>query len=163
MTDITPYQPDSTLDLVLERLIDIPVSLVWAAWTQPEHLKEWFCPKPWGVAHCEIDLRPGGAFNTAMQSPEGQLFPNNGCYLEVIPQRRLVFTDALTAGFRPSGASFMTGIVELEPHGTGTKYRAMAFHADVASREKHEAMGFHNGWATALDQLIAYVNAQMLA
>ena len=57
----------------------------------------------------------------------------------------------------------MTGILELEALGSGTKYRAMAIHADVASREKHEAMGFHNGWATALDQLIEHVNAHMRA
>ena len=59
-----PYvlKPDPKLDLVLEREIDVPVDLVWKAWTTPSHLRQWFCPKPWTVSDCTIDLRPGGAF-----------------------------------------------------------------------------------------------------
>lgn len=59
-------------------------------------LKQWFCPAPWSVKHTEIDLRPGGIFKTIMVSPEGQEFPHMGCFLEVVPQEGLVFTDALT-------------------------------------------------------------------
>jgi len=59
------------LDLVLVRVVDVPRHLVWEAWTKPEHLKVWFCPKPWGVSDCEIDLRPGGVFRTTMLSPDG--------------------------------------------------------------------------------------------
>ena len=55
---------DPKLDLVLERVVDVPVHLVWKAWTEPEHLKPWFCPKPWYVSECEIDLRPGGMLRT---------------------------------------------------------------------------------------------------
>jgi len=148
---------NSELDLVLERVIDVPVDLVWAAWTQPEHIVHWFTPRPWTVAKCEIDLRPGGKFNTDMRSPDGQIFPNSGCFLEVVPMKRLVFTDALQPGFRPSAQPFMTAIVELEAEGTGTRYRATALHSSVEQRIKHEEMGFHNGWGTALDQLVAYV------
>src|SRR6266850_1118177 len=78
------HQPDPRLDLVLERIIDVPQELVWAAWTTPEHLKHWFTPVPWKTVDCEIDLRPGGIFRTVMRSPEGQEFPNLGCYLEII-------------------------------------------------------------------------------
>lgn len=147
----------SELDLVLDRIVDVPVELVWAAWTQPEHIVHWFTPRPWTVASCELDLRPGGIFKTDMRSPDGQSFPNVGCVLEVVPHRRLVFTDALGPGFRPTGQPFMTAIISMEPHGTGTRYVATALHADAAARIKHEEMGFHNGWATALDQLVAYV------
>ena len=44
---------DPKLDLVLEREIDVPVELVWKAWTTPEHLREWFVPKPWTITECE--------------------------------------------------------------------------------------------------------------
>ena len=67
---------DPKLDLVLERTIDVPRELVWAAWTQPEHLSQWFTPAPWTVSECGIDLRPGGIFRTVMRSPEGREFPN---------------------------------------------------------------------------------------
>ncbi len=148
---------DPKLDLVLERTIDVPRDLVWLAWTTPEHLSKWFTPAPWSVARCELDVRPGGIFSTTMRSPEGQEFPNVGCYLEVVPKERLVFTDALLPGYRPAAAPFMTAIIEMEDAGTGTLYRATALHHDEAGRKKHEEMGFAEGWGKALDQLVALV------
>ena len=144
------------LDLVLERTIDVAPELVWKAWTVPEHIVKWFTPKPWGTKSAEVDLRPGGKFNIVMLSPEGEEFPNVGCILEVVPNRRLVTTDALTEGYRPSGKPFMSAIIELMPAGKGTLYRATAIHLDEAARKKHEEMGFHNGWSAALDQLVAH-------
>ena len=152
---------DPTLDLMLERSLDVPRHLVWMAWTQPEHLKEWFCPVPWSVSHAEIDLRPGGRFLTTMRSPEGEDHPNVGCFLDVVHEELLVFTDALLPGYRPSGAGFMTGAIQLESVGDGTRYRAMAKHADAAARAKHEEMGFHGGWGTAADLMVAYIKAHL--
>jgi uncharacterized protein YndB with AHSA1/START domain len=54
----------------------------------------------------------------------------------------------------------MTAVVSIEPHEGGTKYTAIAIHKDEDTRKKHEAMGFHEGWATALDQLVAYVRSR---
>jgi uncharacterized protein YndB with AHSA1/START domain len=159
MTPSSNWHADPELDLVLEREIEVPRRLVWAAWTEPEHLKQWFCPRPWGVSHCEIDLRPGGMFHTTMRSPEGEEFPNAGCYLEVVPMERLVWTDALLPGYRPAPEPFMTGVLLLEDKGAGTLYRAIAIHRDVDTRKRHEEMGFHQGWATALDQLVEYSKA----
>lgn len=159
--------PDPRLDLVLERVVDVPPEKVWLAWTDPEHVVKWFTPKPWETVECEIDLRPGGKFYTVMRSPEGEDHPNVGCYLEVVENERLVWTDALGPGWRPVGGakcggaldSSMTGIILLEPHGEGTKYTAIALHGDEDSRAKHEEMGFHEGWGTALDQLVAHVKS----
>jgi uncharacterized protein YndB with AHSA1/START domain len=152
-------KPDPKLDLVLERVVDVPRDLVWAAWTKPEHLRKWFTPAPWTVSDCEIDLRPGGIFRTVMRSPEGKEFPNIGCYLEVVPNERLVWTDALLPGYRPAENPFLTAIITLEVQGKGTRYTAMAIHRDAAARQKHEEMGFHQGWGKALDQLVAHVKA----
>ena len=158
---------DPKLDLVLERVVDVPPELVWAAWTQPEHLKKWFTPVPWTTIECEIDLRPGGLFRTVMQSPEGERFPTVGCYLEIVPQRKLVWTDALEAGFRPTRhpahLSFrMTAAITLAPQGKGTKYTATVMHSDAASRDQHEAMGFHTGWGQVLDQLVELMKTTKL-
>ncbi|WP_435005195.1 SRPBCC family protein [Tundrisphaera lichenicola] len=155
---MTPLDPKT--DLVLERIVDVLPELVWKAWTTPEHLKKWFTPKPWKTVHCEIDLKPGGKFHTVMESPEGQQFPNTGCYLEVVPGRKLIWTGALLPGYRPAKLSadvpfVFTAIIEIEPHGSGTKYTATVFHTTEEERSKHEAMGFHNGWGAALDQLVA--------
>jgi uncharacterized protein YndB with AHSA1/START domain len=150
-------RPDPRLDLVLERVVDVPPELVWAAWTRPEHLVAWFTPAPWTTVDCEIDLRPGGIFRTVMRSPEGEDHTNVGCYLEVIVNERLVWSDALGPGWRPAASPFMTGVIVLEPHASGTRYTAIALHRDEATRERHEAMGFHEGWGKALDQLVAYM------
>jgi len=90
-----------------------------------------------------------------MRSPEGEVMPADpGCYLEVVENRKLVFTDALGPGFRPKGVAFMTAVILLEPKGSGTRYTAIAMHADPDGKTKHEEMGFHNGWNAALDQLV---------
>jgi uncharacterized protein YndB with AHSA1/START domain len=145
---------DPETDLVLERRVPVPPRLVWKAWTEPEHLKQWFCPRPWRTTECEIDLRPGGAFRTVMEGPNGERFDNTGCFLEIVPERKLVFTDALGPGFRPNKEPFFTAIVLIEPDGDGAKYTAIALHADGAARKKHADMGFHDGWGKALDQLV---------
>ena len=160
-SNLFTFTPDPTLDLVLEREIDVPVELVWEAWTTPDSIKEWFCPKPWSVSSCEIDLRPGGKFNTVMRSPEGQEFPNSGCYLEVVPNQRLVFTDTLLPGFRPAPKPFFTAALLLEPTATGTRYTAIAIHGNEETRKQHEEMGFHEGWGTVVDQLVAHIKASM--
>lgn len=158
---------DPKLDLVLERIVDVPPALVWKAWTEPEHLMPWFTPAPWTTVECEIDLRPGGLFRTVMRSPEGERFPNVGCFLEVVPNKKLVWTDALEADFRPSreapGANCpfrFTATILLEAHGPQgqrTKYTAIVMHGDETSRKQHEEMGFHSGWGTALEQLVAHM------
>ena len=152
------HQFDPRLDLVLERVVPVPRELVWRAWTNPDDIMQWFTPLPWRTVECEVDLRPGGMFRTVMRSPEGQDFPNAGCYLEVIPNVRLVWTDALLPGYRPSLEPFFTGIISLESVGTGTRYTATAIHRDEPTRKRHEEMGFHGGWATALDQLVAHMS-----
>jgi len=156
MTTSSLWKPDPKLDLVLERDIDVPVKLVWAAYTKPEHLRNWFTPRPWTITDCEVDLRPGGLLRVVMLSPEGQESPIVGCYLEVVPEERLVWTDALVAGYRPSDNPFMTAVITMEPRGTGSHYTAMAIHRDEATRERHKEMGFYDGWGTVLDQLIEY-------
>lgn len=167
---IKNFNPE--LDLMLERIVDVPRELVWQAWTTPEKLMPWFCPLPWKTVACEIDLYPGGRFHTTMQSPEGQQFPSDGCYLEVIPNQRLTWTNALEPGFRPAKqpeaspghecAEFlMTATIMLEPHEKGTKYTALVQHQSVEARIAHVNMGFEEGWGTALDQMVTMIKKEM--
>jgi len=161
MTRMNLALPDPKLDLVLERIVDVPRELVWAAWTTPEHLKKWFTPLPWTTVDCEIDLRPGGIFRTVMRSPEGEEFPNLGCYLDVVTNERLVWTNALAPGYRPAAQPsscvpfFFTAVITLEAHARGTKYTGLVMHSDEQHTQQHAAMGFHDGWGTTLDQLVA--------
>lgn len=156
-----PFHPE--LDLVLERVVDVSPEQVWAAWTQPEHITKWFTPSPWTTPEAEVDLRPGGVFRTVMCSPDGDRVDNSGCYLEVVENRRLVWTAALGPGYRPndfSGGGFpFTAEIVLEPSGNGTKYTARVQHATAAQSAEHAAMGFVDGWGAALDQLVAYMKS----
>lgn len=153
--NLLPYTIDPALDLVLDRVLPVSPAKVWAAWTRPELLVQWFTPPPWRTVGCEIDLRPGGLFRTIMQPPEGEPVVNDGSYLEVVEGERLVFTDAMLPGFRPSGKPFMSAILLIEPHEIGAHYVALVRHADPATCERHRDMGFFEGWGTATDQLVA--------
>jgi uncharacterized protein YndB with AHSA1/START domain len=154
------FTPNPALDLVLERNISVPPERVWAAWTEPELLRKWFTPAPWKTAAVDIDLRPGGRCVTTMESPEGGLYPNVGCYLRVEPNHLLVFTSVMTEDFRPlvpgnsHGLGFTARIeIEATPDG-GTHYRAIALHASEDDYKQHSDMGFAEGWGAALDQLV---------
>ena len=150
------------LDFAIERFIDAPARLVWEALTKPEHLKKWYMPKPWGrVSRTEMDVRPGGTFSIDIAMADGQEVPNLGCFLEVIPMARLVWTSMLFPGYRPAVFDDIpiTAIVTMEAVGTGTRYVFTALHRDEADLEKNKASGWQEGTEIAVDQLVEHVHA----
>lgn len=152
---------DPALDLVLDRVVDAPAPLLFRAWTEPELLKPWFCPRPWRTTDARIDLRPGGEFATTMEGPDGERSDEaSGCILEVIPNERLVWTGLMGPGFRPNhvprDVPAFTCILTFTPEGRGTRYRAQVMHRDPEGKAAHEAMGFEAGWGAALDQLVEF-------
>ena len=144
-------------ELVLTRLINAPREKVYRAWTDPEILKKWFAPLPYTTPIVEIDVRPGGSAYFVMRDPDGKDLPNRGVYLEVVPNERLVSTDAYVKAWEPSEKPFMTLILTFEDEGGKTRYTARVRHWTVADREAHEKMGFHEGWGLCTDQLEALV------
>jgi len=155
--------PTNAQDLVLDRIVDVPPELIFKAWTTPQHLMPWFCPRPYRTVQCEIDLRPGGTFFAQMVDPQGNKLPASpGCYLEIVPNRKLVWTSALGPGYRPNDPGvapwFFTAILTFERYGSGgCKYTATAMHATKENADAHEKMGFSQGWGRVLDQLVEYV------
>ena len=154
-------------DLMLERTLDAPIDLVWQAYTDPEHIKQWFAPRPYQITECELDLQPGGIFRIRMTGPDGFDTGHGvpGCVLEVVERERLTWTSALGPGYRPNEMgegceSFpFTALVTFADAGNGkTAYKAVAMHKDAADRDRHEQMGFHDGWGTVADQLGDYAN-----
>ncbi len=149
--------PNTNRDLVLTRLIDAPREKLFRAWTEPALLMQWFAPLPYTTPRAELDVRPGGASLVVMRGPDGVELPNQGVYLEVVRNERLVFTDAFTAAWEPSQKPFMTVILTFQDEGGKTRYTARVRHWTVADRESHEKMGFHQGWGRCADQLEALV------
>lgn len=156
----TPNKTTTTTDgrdLILTRVINAPRDKVFKAWTDPKLLVKWFAPLPWTTPVAQTDIRAGGSSLIVMRDPDGSEFPNRGVYLEVVPNERLVFTDAYSQAWEPSDKPFMTVILTFDDLGGKTKYTARLKHWTVADCEQHEKMGFHGGWAMCAEQLAALV------
>ena len=148
---------DEPQDLVISRLLSAPRAKLWRAWSDPALLKEWWCPKPWATEVRAFDMRPGGAFHTYMQGPEGGTSDNPGCFVDVVPQARIVFTSMLTGAWRPATPWMpFTAVITFADEGGGTRYTATAMHPDKATRDRHDEMGFFQGWNVCIDQLDAF-------
>ena len=157
-----PFTINPKLDFAIERFIDAPPRLVWEALTTPAHLKEWYMPKIWGrVTNCEMDVRPGGIFSIDIAVGDGEASPNLGCFLDVIPMERLVWTSMLFPGYRPAVFDDIpiTAIVTMHAEGTGTRYVFTALHRNEADLENNKASGFYQGTEIAVDQFVQHVSA----
>lgn len=141
---------DENFDLSVTRLIDADVETVWNIATT--RMAEWWCPKPWTIELVEQDWRPGGRSAMVMHGPNGEKMPQEGVFLEVTPNHRFVFTDAISTGWRPRNA-FMIGIMEFSAENGGTRYTATARHWTREARDQHETMGFEQGWNAVAAQL----------
>ena len=143
-------------ELAIERVFDAPVATVWRAMT--DHIAEWWCPKPWSTEVVALDWRSGGRFALTMRGPDGSAQPGDGVLLEVVPERRIIFTNALNADWVPQAAQplAVVGMFELSDAGGGkTHYRASSRHWSAEDRARHDEMGFAEGWGIAADQLEA--------
>ena len=153
MAEQTVFRTEST-DLVISRLVRAPRAKLWQAWADPKLLMEWWCPRPWTTEVREFDLRPGGDFYTFMRGPDGGTSDNPGAFLEVVPQARIVFTSMLTGGWRPNTPWMpFTAIITMADEASGTRYVATVMHPDPATRDKHDQMGFYEGWGACITQL----------
>jgi uncharacterized protein YndB with AHSA1/START domain len=137
-------------ELSVTRLIAAPPEHVWHVMTKRQ--EEWWCPVPWRAEIVEQDWRAGGRSSMMFKGPNGEEMPQDGVFLEVVPGKRFVTTDAFRPGWTPAG-SFMVGGWEIEPEANGTRYRAWARHWNEDTYKQHRDMGFEDGWAKCAEQL----------
>jgi uncharacterized protein YndB with AHSA1/START domain len=153
---IQSFKPD--LDLTISRVIKAPRRVVWNAWTNRASLEQWWIPAPARCQVVDMDLHPGGAFVTQISESGGDFTPHlSACFLAVDDLERIVFTDTLTAGWRPAEQPFMTAVITMKDHPRGTDYIAHVMHKSNADRDMHEQMGFYDGWGTVAEQLATLV------
>lgn len=149
---------DPERDLTISRIIRAEPSAIWHAWTDPRLFEQWWVPAPARCKVIEMDVRPGGALITHFSPDDGELGPHlDACFLEAVPYQRIVFTNALVKGWRPAPDPFMTAVVELRRHAEGTEYTAHVMHKDRAQRDRHDELGFADGWGTVIAQLATLV------
>lgn len=145
-------------ELSVTRLIKASPEAVWRIYT--ERTRDWFCPRPWTTPEVHFDLRPGGRADVTMQSPEGERHSYRGVFLEVLPNRKLVSTSALTEGWVPQpGEMNFVRIDTFEPEGDGTRYTARALHWNAQAAQAHRDMGFEQGWGAVAGQLAELAEA----
>ena len=146
--------------LTISRLIAAPPPAVWNAWSVPENLAKWWIPAPIECQVVTLDLRPGGGFVTRMREAGAADFQPHvdGCFLEAIPEKKLVFTTVLTEGWQPAEPWLaLTAILTFEAQDGGTLYSARVLHKTPEDSAKHDEMGFYEGWGTAIGQLAGLV------
>jgi uncharacterized protein YndB with AHSA1/START domain len=147
---------DTDRDLVLSLVLNAPRENIYRCWTEADLIPKWFAPKPWTTPKAVVDVRPGGGSVITMADEQGNEYPNPGQYLEIVPNERLVFTDAFVGDWQPSEKPFFTAFIILEDAGEGkTKYTAVARHWTAEDAENHKKMGFHEGWGICAKQLEA--------
>ncbi|MEU7903525.1 SRPBCC domain-containing protein [Actinoplanes sp. NPDC049118] len=149
---------NSELDLALERIIRAPRSAVWGAWTDPSRFEKWWIPAPALCRVDRLDVRPGGALVTSLSEDGAEFVPHlDASFLVVDELERIVFTNAINSDWRPAMPDpvSMTAEITLSDHPDGTEYRVLVRHGDPAARERHEKLGFSEGWGAVTDQLAA--------
>jgi len=142
-------------ELTVERFIKASPAAVWKAWSTPEHLEKWWIPAPMECKVIKLNLRAGGGFETQMRQGGEDFQPHvEGCFLEAVPESRLVWTTVLREGWRPIEPWLaLTAIITFTPEGNGTRYRAHVLHRNTEDSLKHQEMGFFDGWGTVIEQL----------
>jgi len=140
--------------LTIERTFNAPLKLVWEAWSQPEHIAQWWGPKGMETKVLEHNFKVGGHWKYVMQMPNGGEFITEGVYSKIVEFKTIVSS----ADFKP-----MTEGVELHVHfkesGAQTKFTFKVIHETEAYCKQQEQMGFYNGWGSTFDRLDDYVKA----
>ena len=148
--------PANERELVLTRVLNATPAQLFAAWTTPELMTQWFAPKPYETPLVEIEPRDGGKFRTVMRGPDDFHMDSTGVLLKVEKDRRIIFTDAFGPDWKPTEKAFFSAEIIFDGLGDGrTRYTAIARHWSVEDCQAHEKMGFHEGWGKVAEQLEA--------
>lgn len=141
--------------LTIEKKFNAPLQLVWNAWSQPEHIGQWWGPKGMETKVIEHEFKVGGHWKYVMQMPNGGEFITEGIYSQIVEHEKIVSS----ADFKP-----MTEGVEIqalfEADGDKTKFTFNVVHPTAAYCKQQEQMGFYNGWGSTFDRLDEFVSGK---
>lgn len=155
---------------VIQRTFKAPRELVFAAWTDPHHLQQWFGPKGVTMPSCTMDLRPGGVFHYCMQWPDGTPMWGKWTFKEIDPPRRLVAISAFSDEhgglgrhpMAPEWPSQMLMTVAFEDVGGGTLVSISVSSYESTEAESRVFNAGHGsmtqGWGGTFDRFDAYLD-----
>ncbi len=134
--------------VTIKKTFNAPIQLVWEAWTQPEHISQWWSPKGIETKVIEHNFKVGGKWKYIMPMPDGNEFVAEGKYIEIVKFEKIIST----ADFRP-----MTEGVEIQAlfteNGNKTDFIFNIVHPTEAYKIQQEKMGILNGWGSVFDRL----------
>lgn len=138
-------------DMTIVRVFDAPRTLVWKAWTEPQHLARWWGPKDFTNPVCEIDARPGGTLRITMRGPDGTLYPMEAVFDEMVEPERLAWTTAVE---HEGNVSFeLRQIATFDERDGKTELTLLAFILRATPESARALGGMHQGWSESLDRL----------
>jgi hypothetical protein len=153
-------QPVKREDLVVKRIIDAPLEMVWKAWTEPQHVMRWWGPKYYTSPSCEIDLREGGKYVFAMQAPQeqgvgeanasvasqrqgGQVHYSSGVYQKSLSDKDGNPVDPASIGMPPDFPQGMLIAIEFRAKGEFTELTITEYDWPVGDMYVYSLAGMH--------------------
>jgi uncharacterized protein YndB with AHSA1/START domain len=146
-------------ELVITRVFNAPVALVWQAWTIEENIVKWWGPKGFTTKVVAHDFRPGGRWNYIMvEDKSGNEYPAIGVFKDIVTHKMITSSDDFDE-FSKATAAFdfpkiLLFTVRFETIDNATKVTLIYNHASTADRDKHLSMGVMGGWNSSLDKLV---------
>lgn len=156
MTSTAQANPSAARELTITRILDAPRDLVFKAWTDPQHMAQWWGPKGFTNPVCDMDVRPGGKIRIHMRAPDGVVHPMTGVFNEFVPPERLVFT-AVAEDMAGNPLLEALTTVTFAEHGGKTKLTVQASAVGLAPTAPQMLAGMEAGWNQSLDRLAALV------
>ncbi len=148
-------------ELIITRMFNAPIDMVWDAWTSTELISEWWGPKGYHTVVKENDFRPGGRWEFVMVDGQGNEYPAIGVYKEIVKHKKISSTDEFGEDFKAKTEIDLPKILLFtglfEEVGDQTKITLIYEHATEADKLKHLNMGMEQGWNSSLDKLVEFL------
>jgi len=146
-------------DIVINRVFNLPVSVVWLAWTDAEYFKKWWGPTGFTCPSSKMEAKVGGKYLNCMRGPDGKEYWSTGVVKELIPERKLVVTDSFSddkGNIKPASEYGMPGewpkelliTVYLEEADGATKMKLK--HQGIPGEMREDCI---KGWNESFDKL----------
>jgi uncharacterized protein YndB with AHSA1/START domain len=156
--------------IVIERLFDAPVELIWQMWTQAEHYKQWYGPQGFTVPIAEMELRVGGKRLFCMETPDGSMrMWLTGEYTEIVPNERLVYTESMADEHgnilpRPAGMSAeeypVRTVITVLLEALDGRTRMRMTHAGVPANDEGASAGWEQAFTKMADHIETVLSGQ---
>jgi len=139
-------------ELIITRIFDAPVHLVYRMWTEPEHMQEWLAPRTFTVPHSEGEFKVGGCWRSCMRREDGLELWLSGVYTELVPDKRIAFTHA----WEEDGKRGHETVVTISFEDLKGKTKLTLHQAEFDSAESRDGHG--GGWGECLDKLAEHLS-----